>query len=359
MIQFYNTDLGADGVNYEFGRVGTLSDAVGLFSGAAGTGTVRPIRLFLTGQAGLYLDAEGNFGFGTTNVEAWDSSWLGINIGAMGGMMATRSNSAGGIYMTENMYFDGAWKRRVTGFAGAVMNLAGGGLAVATVVSGSADVNVGSALTNKFVVRNDGEVFIGAGAVNGHANYQQTHFGSSGGILSIRTGPTTLALTDNGYYDGAWRYKGAAAAAHFSMATGQFGWHNAVSGSAGGAISWSLRMQLDANGYLGIGITPQGILHNDDGTGGQIRGSKTGVNGTAQTILLSGTITRHVTGSVIATDGTTTYVFSVAVGNPSTNPYDVACGSSTLRFASASGNMTVQRISGSATFTITYSFMYM
>lgn len=63
IVQFFNTDFGADAANYEYGQFGFLSDYVDLFSGKAGTGTLRPIRLRVSGfDNQLILNTAGQVG---------------------------------------------------------------------------------------------------------------------------------------------------------------------------------------------------------------------------------------------------------------------------------------------------------
>jgi len=108
-------------------------------------------------------------------------------------------------------------------------------------------------------------------------------------------------------------------------------------------------------GSLGIGTAaPQGPLHIHDGRGGSIFVTKTGVNGTAQTIIPDGAgdVTRMVYFEAIASDGTNTEK-SIADIAPS-NSTTLIVGSGTLKFeVAANGKFTVQRTSGSGTFDVT------
>lgn len=59
-----------------------------------------------------------------------------------------------------------------------------------------------------------------------------------------------------------YKYKANGAAAFYDQAGGQHAWYNAPSGTAGGTITFTQAMTLDASGNLGIGTTsPQAKLH--------------------------------------------------------------------------------------------------
>ena len=105
---------------------------------------------------------------------------------------------------------------------------------------------------------------------------------------------------------------------------------------------------------IGVVAAPQGPLHIHDGRGSSLFVTKTGVNGTAQTIIPDGAgdVTRMVYFQAIASDGTNTEK-SIADIAPS-NSTTLIVGSGTLTFAvAANGKFTVQRTSGSATFDVT------
>jgi hypothetical protein len=67
---------------------------------------------------------------------------------------------------------------------------------------------------------------------------------------------TNLILTQNAYYDGSWRYYASSiAAGYYNIGSGVHSWHNAASGTAGNAITFTQAMTLDASGNLGLGTT--------------------------------------------------------------------------------------------------------
>ena len=105
---------------------------------------------------------------------------------------------------------------------------------------------------------------------------------------------------------------------------------------------------------IGVAAPARGPLHIYDGRGSSLFVTKTGVDGTAQTIIPDGAgdVTRLVSFEVVACDGTTHGSFSAArsPGGSTT----VTIGSGTLTFAvAANGKFTVQRTGGSGSFDVT------
>jgi hypothetical protein len=88
----------------------------------------------------------------------------------------------------------------------------------------------------------------------------------TGKVLEINNDTTNGYITgatdesfhfgNNGFYDTAWKYKttGLAATNYFQQ-NGQHIWRTAPSGTAGGAISFTQAMTLNASGNLGIGTS--------------------------------------------------------------------------------------------------------
>jgi hypothetical protein len=80
---------------------------------------------------------------------------------------------------------------------------------------------------------------------------------SRGVSLSGQTDAASMELTCNAYIDSAfsWIYKTTAAATHYRQFNGAHQWHNAPSGTAGNAITFTQAMTLDASGNLLVGKT--------------------------------------------------------------------------------------------------------
>ena len=83
----------------------------------------------------------------------------------------------------------------------------------------------------------------------------------SGGSLWNANSTTDVQLGSNYYYNGGFIYSTTNAATRFTQNAGVFAWHNAPSGTAGNAITFTQAMTLDASGRLQIGgTTADGIL---------------------------------------------------------------------------------------------------
>lgn len=76
---------------------------------------------------------------------------------------------------------------------------------------------------------------------------------STYGLLS---GNNESTIAYNAYYNSGWKYYQTGPSTKYYQASGTHSWHNAPSGTAGNAISFTQAMTLDASGNLGIGVTP-------------------------------------------------------------------------------------------------------
>jgi hypothetical protein len=73
--------------------------------------------------------------------------------------------------------------------------------------------------------------------------------------LGVFAGNTEFNTSANGYYDGAWKYRGTGAASRYSHAGGVHTWFTAPSGTAGNAISFTERLRITEFGLLTFGGT--------------------------------------------------------------------------------------------------------
>jgi hypothetical protein len=88
------------------------------------------------------------------------------------------------------------------------------------------------------------------------SGYKAVQVGAFGGLYSFAT---NSGLATNAYDDGNWKFSGTGFANRYIhlTGTGNHQWLTSIaSGSAGGAITWSALMTLDASGNLGLGVTP-------------------------------------------------------------------------------------------------------
>jgi hypothetical protein len=87
----------------------------------------------------------------------------------------------------------------------------------------------------------------------------QTAFEMRGGACGFSSDGTSIRVESNAYYNGSnWIYKNTGASTFYSQGGGVHYWYNAPSGTAGGAVTFTQVMTLDANGNLGVGGTSGG-----------------------------------------------------------------------------------------------------
>lgn len=76
-------------------------------------------------------------------------------------------------------------------------------------------------------------------------------FGGSAGLIGATNSYNILA---NAYYAGGWKYVGANLATRYGGdISGNHVFYNAVTGTAGAALTWVERMRIDSSGNVGIG----------------------------------------------------------------------------------------------------------
>jgi hypothetical protein len=78
--------------------------------------------------------------------------------------------------------------------------------------------------------------------------------GNAGSAL-FSVGANQNYLTSNSYFDGAFKYGATGTATAYQQYAGTHAWLNAASGSAGGTITFTQAMTLDASGNLLVGTT--------------------------------------------------------------------------------------------------------
>ena len=198
-----------------------------------------------------------------------------------------------------------------------------------------------------------GRATFGAGSAPLWGNaYDVIQVGLASAFVGHKSAVSTY-FSSNAYFDGSsWRRKTAAPASLFLTASGAASILVAATGAADSVITWTTGWSISAAGRVG-NVTQQGQLHLHDGVGGLLFVTKTGIDGTAQTILPngSGDITRGLAYLIVVTDGST--------GGAATNVLfpggnqDIAVGTLTVRLScAADGSLTVKRQSGTGTATV-------
>jgi hypothetical protein len=85
-------------------------------------------------------------------------------------------------------------------------------------------------------------------------SYKAMQVGTYGAVDSNSTSHY-MDVTENCYYNGNWTYLASNPATLFRQAAGVYQWYNAPSGTAGGTISFTQAMTLDASGNLLVNAT--------------------------------------------------------------------------------------------------------
>jgi hypothetical protein len=124
----------------------------------------------------------------------------------------------------------------------------------------------GTADTLKFATGGSEQMRISAGGHVGIGVVPETsintlrtlQIGNGGAIMSHDSSGSTNSLyaSSNAYYSTGWKYINTGTATEYKGINGEHVWSNASSGSADGAITWSERMRIDANGHVTIPNQP-------------------------------------------------------------------------------------------------------
>jgi hypothetical protein len=141
---------------------------------------------------------------------------------------------------------------------GSALPVTSGGTGVNTLTSGYLVKGNGTSAVSASIVYDDG-TNIGIGVVPGVWNLGGTitQSGAGGAFWAGNNASTTLGI--NARYQSGWKYVTSDFATRYLQASGQHQWFTAPSGTAGGAITFTTAMTLDASGNLGIGTTSPGV----------------------------------------------------------------------------------------------------
>ena len=111
---------------------------------------------------------------------------------------------------------------------------------------------------NQYIATFDTSGNLGLGVTpSAWTSFRAIDIGTTGAVTSFSSSPD-IQLDSNCFYNGSWIYKTTNTAGRFRVAGNAFEWHNAASGTAGNAITFTQAMTLDASGNLSIGATSNG-----------------------------------------------------------------------------------------------------
>ena len=220
----------------------------GIWSSGADT-----LNLSTGGVERVRVDSAGNVGVGTASP-------------------SQRLHVAGAVYASGDgsdvaFYMDGS---------DAIRNTSTGGIVYHDVAFGSAThgqfvFRSSNAATERMRIDASGNLGLGRVPDAWGSGYKVLQVG---GQLNLMVTGNDTNLVNNGYNDGSgWKYQASSPAAAYAIATNLHRWYTAPSGTAGGALTFTQAMTLDASGNLGIGTSypAQKLDIRDDTSGTSLR----------------------------------------------------------------------------------------
>jgi hypothetical protein len=114
--------------------------------------------------------------------------------------------------------------------------------------------------SDKMTLDSSGNLGLGVTPSAWISAYKGFDIGTTTSLYGRTDSTMEFALALNGYRasSGSWLYRNNGAAARYNQNSGTHWWDVAPSGTAGGTISFTQAMTLDASGRLGIGLTSMG-----------------------------------------------------------------------------------------------------
>jgi hypothetical protein len=225
-------------------RYGTRASG-NAFAGAFTAG--KSFELWSAASLAATLDASGNLGLGVTP-SAWNNKAIDVDSYAS---FASWNNATG---VTNNV-----WRNSTPNFvykntAAAAMYLQTAGQHIFyTAPSGTA----GNTFTFTQAMTLDASGNLGLGVVaSAWGSGKAIEIGPSAtGFLFNDSNNTNLG--SNAYFNAGWKYQtSSVGASRYAQSSGGHTWFTAPSGTTGAAITFTQAMTLDANGNLGVGVTP-------------------------------------------------------------------------------------------------------
>ena len=188
-----------------------------------------------------------NFGIGVVS-EAWTSA-TSIDLGTYGGLSDTGAN----IGVHSNLYYISPnWKYRETAAASLYGQSAGAHLFY-TVASGTADNT--ATLVDRLRITLAGHAIFFAGTERAWDTGTETHAIQFYARSSLAERSGTSYFLNNTYFNGTnWIYAETAAATNVTLGSGLFQVRQAVSGTAGNAITWSSVILTNVGGSVAVGL---------------------------------------------------------------------------------------------------------
>ena len=215
------------------------------------TGTVATTN----GGTGLTSFTSGGVVYASSTSALATSSNLTYN----GTSTLTIANGNAGLASTGNLYLDAA--------AGASVNLRVSGYTAGVQVLSTSAITFNTASSERVRIDTAGNVGLGNTPSAWGSGIKSLQVGNYTALTNNQGGYTWLS--NNAFYDTAWKYLTTNRALYYAQDTGDGGhkWFNAASGTAGAAITFTQAMTLDASGNLGVGKTSPSVRLDVEGSG--------------------------------------------------------------------------------------------
>jgi len=202
----------------------------------------KSIYLATNGVVRQTINSAGNIGIGTTDIEAWHTSFKAIEFADT----AISSQTDGTLMFHSNHYYDGVNKYKATGTA-ASYYISGGAHVFRIAPSGTADAAI--TWTTALTINNSGNIGIGTTDIEAWDNNTFKAIEWYGTAIAGGVNGNGLYIYSNAYYDGANKYKRSSQpSAYYGIASGTHTFNVAPSGTADAAITWTTALAIDNSG---------------------------------------------------------------------------------------------------------------
>jgi hypothetical protein len=253
------------------------------------TSSVERMRITAAGDVGIGVSVPAS------TVQINTASGTAPTNNAGNGALRLRSTATAAVGAGPSILFEGQTGNTAANYAFAGIqglkessgvNDYSGTLAFFTQNSGGA-----SALTEQMRINSAGNLGLGAtpntGGYGRAFEIVHSNFGGALTAQAISADNYPVSLTSNAVTSGpnTWKYMNTASATRYDQVSGQHRWIIAPSGTAGGAITFTQAMVLDASGRLGIGVASPTANLQIGGVAGGDRTFQMGSSGATRGVL--------------------------------------------------------------------------